>query len=193
MKIAIFEQLITHFKFKSLLKKCKLSSVDAHNQIDTFEYKGKYYSMSKFNVLRVNDLVSSSLSNTQLNDIKQDSILKDTTKNKIHCPCCSTNVIYNNHESPHNIDIHATCEALIKRCNSGEMKVIRGDCPLEMMEDLLYTDTVYTIVQFILCNVCGRVIFWGLCIRGAPVYKEVEESEIERWQWEDIRKYWLKS
>ncbi len=98
------------------------------------------------------------------------------------CLCCDTIVVLNEDK---NINIHATCEALIERCTSGKMKVIRGDCPLEMMEKLLNSDPIYSIVQFIHCNICNRTIFWGLWSRGVPIYKVVEEKEIEQWPWKD--------
>ena len=105
------------------------------------------------------------------------------------CPCCGTAVIYNNGKPPHNINIQATCDELIKRCSNGEMNVIRGDCPIEMMVSLFNMDTVYTIVQFLHCNACSKTIFWGLCVRGAPIYKAVERDKVDKWPWEDKRKY----
>ena len=105
------------------------------------------------------------------------------------CPCCSTAVIYNDRTPPHNINIQATCDELIKRCSNGEMNVIRGDCPIEMMVGLFNTDTIYTIVQFLHCNACSKTIFWGLCVRGAPIYKAVERDKVDKWPWEDKRKY----
>ena len=104
------------------------------------------------------------------------------------CPCCGTAAVHTNHAPPHDIDIHATCEALIKRCATGEMEVVRGDCPLEKMEDLFYTETKYTIAQFLRCHVCGKLLFWGLCVRGAPVYKVVKEAAVNNWQREDESK-----
>jgi len=107
------------------------------------------------------------------------------------CDCCESALIYNN-EYPEYINIKATNDELIKRCNAGKMHVIRGDCPLEMMLSLLEADTVYTIVQFLHCNVCGKTIFWGLCIRGDPIFKIVERYEVEQWRWTDKSKYWIK-
>ena len=108
------------------------------------------------------------------------------------CSCCGTAVIYNNEAASCSINITATCDELIKRCSTGEMTVIRGDCPLEMMVGLLAADTVYTIVQFLCCNVCGNTIFWGLCIRGKPIYKTAQAYEVNEWRWENKEKYWLK-
>ena len=107
-----------------------------------------------------------------------------SNKSKWDCDCCSNTVVYNKENPPHNIDIQATCDALIEQCASGKMTVVRGDCPLEKMVELLVSDTKYTIVQFIKCNNCGRIIFWGLCIRGAPIYRISDEREIENWIWE---------
>ena len=72
------------------------------------------------------------------------------------------------------------------------MYVIRGDCPLEMMADLLYAETVYAIVQFLHCNICSKTIQWGVCIRGAPIYKAVEKDVVDRWPWDNKSEHWLK-
>ena len=120
------------------------------------------------------------------------SVRKPGSQQPPPCLCCETAVIYNNRTPPHNINIQATCDELIKRCSNGEMNVIRGDCPLEMMVGLLEADTVFTIVQFLHCTVCNKTIFWGLCVRGAPIYKVVERYEVDNWRWEDKRMYWLK-
>ena len=110
-------------------------------------------------------------------------------KHNVPCTCCDTAVIYNDITPPHNINIRATCDELIKRCSNGDMYVIRGDCPLEMMVGLLEKETVYTLVQFLHCNKCDKTIFWGLCVRGVPIYKVVKEDEVDKWAWEDKLKY----
>ncbi len=65
-------------------------------------------------------------------------------------------------------DIDATTDALILRARAGTMRELRHDVPLEDMVPLLESDMKYTIVSFVECLDCGRVLFWGLCIRGAP-------------------------
>ena len=108
-------------------------------------------------------------------------INKDKTE---YCSCCGSVVVYNNGEPPHNIHIQATNDAIIERVSSKRMSVIKGDCPLSEMVELLVSDTKYTIVQFLRCHECGNVIFWGLCIRGAPIYEVSDEESIQRWRWE---------
>lgn len=99
------------------------------------------------------------------------------------CSCCGTVVVYNDGTPPHNINIVATTNALIQRVSNGSMAVIKGDCPLEDMFALIDAETKYTVVQFLRCQACGNMLFWGVCIRGAPVYKVSDEEAVYNWRW----------
>lgn len=91
-------------------------------------------------------------------------------------------------------DIDATTDALILRARAGTMRELRHDVPLEDMVPLLESDMKYTIVSFVECLDCGRVLFWGLCIRGAPILRHTDRSEIDRWQWGTVppRELWAR-
>lgn len=80
-------------------------------------------------------------------------------------------------------DIDATTEALIDRVRAGRMHELRGDVPLEDMIPLLESELMYTIVSFVECLDCGRVLFWGLCVRGNPILRHAERTEIDHRQW----------
>ena len=92
-------------------------------------------------------------------------------------------------------DIGATTAALIQRVDSGRMRELRHDVPLEDMIALLESDLKYTIVSFVECLGCGRVLFWGLCIRGNPILRHADRTEIDRRQWDEVppRQRWARS
>lgn len=99
------------------------------------------------------------------------------------CDCCGGAVAYTDHEPPHNINMLVTTNALIERVRDGRMTRLKGDCPLEEMIDWFDAERKYTIVQFLRCESCGNLIFWGLCVRGAPVYKVSDEESLHNWPW----------
>lgn len=92
-------------------------------------------------------------------------------------------------------DIGATTAALMQRVNTGSMRIVRGDVSLEDMIPLLQSDLKYTIVSFVECLDCRRVLFWGLCIRGDPILRHAERSEIDRWRWDGVppRERWARA
>ena len=92
-------------------------------------------------------------------------------------------------------DIDATTEALIHRVSAGRMRELRGDVLLEDMVALLVSETKYTIASFVECLDCGRVLFWGLCIRGNPILRHAERTEIDRWPWDAVppRERWART
>lgn len=109
------------------------------------------------------------------------------------CPTCDTAGVAD--EARHGgIDIVATTDALIQRVDDGRMRVVRGDVPLTDMVALLESDMKYTIVTYLSCTDCERTVFWGLCIRGAPILKHVDASRPERHSWEPVppRERWAK-
>ncbi|WP_396044213.1 hypothetical protein [Aeromicrobium sp. UC242_57] len=92
-------------------------------------------------------------------------------------------------------DIEATTGALIQRVDTGRMRELRGDVSLEDMTALLASDLKYTIVSFVECLDCGQVLFWGLCIRGNPILRHADRTEIDRWAWSAVppRERWARS
>ena len=104
------------------------------------------------------------------------------------CACCDTALVL----SPlppfpgcdRRIDIEATCARLDERVEQGRMSLIRSDCALLEMPELLGFDVKFTIAAFLHCHVCGRVLFWGLCVRGGPIYKHDGSDAPTHWPWD---------
>lgn len=92
------------------------------------------------------------------------------------CPTCDAALVRTGGAPPHDIDIAATTNALQERVAAGRMREVAGDVPLVDMLDLFAADTKYTIVSYLACSDCDRLLFWGLCIRGAPIFKHVDHA-----------------
>jgi hypothetical protein len=107
---------------------------------------------------------------------------------------CDGALVRNGGRPPHDIDIAGTSAALQEHVRSGRMTYVRGDVPLEDMLPLAESDMKFTIVSYLLCGECGRTRFWGLCIRGAPIFKAVEATAAAAWPWETVpaRELWAR-
>lgn len=102
------------------------------------------------------------------------------------CATCDTALVRNAGTPPHDVEVAKTSEALKERVESGRMRYLRGDVPLEDMLALAESDMKYTIVSFLVCEECGRTRFWGLCIRGAPSFKVVDVDAPSKWPWDPV-------
>lgn len=105
---------------------------------------------------------------------------------QVSCETCDSALVLTDGTPPHNIDVAATTDFLIERVVAGRMRYLRGDVPLEDMLDLAISDMKYTIVSYLQCEDCGRTRFWGLSIRGAPIYKAVDADAPSRWIWDVV-------
>jgi len=86
----------------------------------------------------------------------------------------------------------ATTDALIERVRSGRMREARYDVPLTDMIPLTESDLKYTIVNFLECLDCERILFWGLCIRGLPVLRHQDREAMDHYPFEPVppREQW---
>lgn len=111
------------------------------------------------------------------------------------CETCDSAIVYSDGAPPHNIAIKATIDRLVSRVDAGLMRFLRGDVPLQDMLDLADSELRYTIVSFLRCESCRRTRFWGLCIRGAPIYSVVDASDPGRWHWQPVppRERWTRT
>ncbi|XSS47418.1 hypothetical protein ACQBAU_05155 [Propionibacteriaceae bacterium Y2011] len=100
------------------------------------------------------------------------------------CETCATVGVPSDGVIPWDID--ATTEALIERVRAGRMIELRHDVPLEDMLALLESELKYTISSFVQCVDCGRLLFWGLCIRGNPILRCADRTEVDRWPWGSV-------
>lgn len=63
---------------------------------------------------------------------------------------------------------------LIELERQGDMELYAGDCPLEDTGAVLDTEKHYTVCHYMQCRRRGALYFVGACIRGAPVFRQVE-------------------
>ncbi|AND15250.1 hypothetical protein [Rathayibacter tritici] len=82
------------------------------------------------------------------------------------------------------IDAFETLDALLSAVESGAMTALRGDCPITDMKALILAETKYTVVQFLHCSHCESTVFFGLCVRGWPIYRIVPAADVDTWPWE---------
>ena len=61
----------------------------------------------------------------------------------------------------------------------GCMELFAGDCPLEDTDAVLDAEQHYTVCHYVRCRRCGALYFVGACIRGAPVFRQVEDIKKE--------------
>lgn len=102
------------------------------------------------------------------------------------CATCDTAVVRTDATPPHDVDVVKTIRELIDRVASGRMRYLRGDVPLEDMLALAASEMRYTVVSYLECVDCGRTRFWGLCVRGAPIYRVAAAGEPSARTWEPV-------
>ena len=102
------------------------------------------------------------------------------------CDVCTSVAAYRTSYGDVELDIRVVEERLAKRFDDGRMHVLKSDVPLRDMVSLAESDLKYTIALFARCDACGTTWFYGLCIRGQPLYKPVEAGAEERWLWSPV-------
>lgn len=70
-------------------------------------------------------------------------------------------------------------QTLMELERKGVLELFAGDCPLEDTDTILGAEQHYTVCQYMRCRSCGAIYFIGACIRGAPVYRKVENLQKE--------------
>ena len=117
-----------------------------------------------------------------------------TESGTVSCDVCETALVHNDGTPPHDIAIQRTSEELQRRVNEGRMRFIHGDVPLGDMLALAMSDLKFTIISYLECLACGRTWFWGLCIRGAPIYRPVDANAPLQERWEEVppRERWAR-
>lgn len=61
----------------------------------------------------------------------------------------------------------------------GRMELFAGDCLLEDTSAVLNAEQHYTVCHYMRCRSCGALYFVGACIRGAPVFRQVDDIKKE--------------
>lgn len=66
-------------------------------------------------------------------------------------------------------------DMLMELEEKGMIELLAGDCPLKDAGAELEAERHYTVCHYLRCRTCGTVYFVGACIRGTPVYRQVED------------------
>lgn len=70
------------------------------------------------------------------------------------------------------LPVHAMLSAMLKQ---RRLELYAGDCPFDKMTEILESETHYTVCFYLKCTECAAYYFFGACIRGAPVYKVIDD------------------
>ena len=62
----------------------------------------------------------------------------------------------------------------------GEMELVAGDCLLRDTDAVLDAEEHYTVCHYVRCRHCGALYFMGACVRGTPVFRQVEDLGKEK-------------
>lgn len=110
----------------------------------------------------------------------------------VTCDVCETALVHDDGRPPHDIDVQQTCNALKLRVERDQMRYVRTEVPIEDMPALAESDLKYTIVSYLECRQCERTWFWGLCIRGAPIFTPVDADDPAKHPWDPVppRELW---
>lgn len=54
------------------------------------------------------------------------------------------------------------------------LEIYAGDCSFEEMLEVLDEEKHYTVCFYLRCPQCGEMFFFGACIRGTPIYRQIE-------------------
>jgi hypothetical protein len=116
----------------------------------------------------------------------------NTESTRAPCPCCDTDIVAPKHETSYRpgesiLDIRSTHAAVEARVADGRFEVIRSDVPIDRMLSVLDEESKYTIVAYLRCTLSSETIFWGLSIRGDPIYRHTNESAPFVWPWDTGR------
>lgn len=66
------------------------------------------------------------------------------------------------------------------------IELYAGDCKLSETINVLYEEKHYTVCHYFKCNECEQMFFIGACIRGTPIYKQINnimEEKVEKLLW----------
>lgn len=91
----------------------------------------------------------------------------------------------NAQENPHK-SFMPIYELLLSKIENEQLKIYAGDCKFKDMLKIIDEELHFTVCFYLQCPACGIFYFFGVCIRGAPVYKKLEnitKKEIENIIW----------
>lgn len=99
---------------------------------------------------------------------------------KLNCPSCGQLAAQMKEDSSISLrQYDQLLQKLMELERQGDMELYAGDCPLEDTSAVLDAEQHYTVCHYMQCCSCGALYFVGACIRGAPVFRQVEDIRNE--------------
>ena len=93
---------------------------------------------------------------------------------KLNCPSCGQLAAQMKEDSSIS---HRQYDQLLQKLmeleRQGDMELYAGDCPWRILT------RHYTVCHYMQCRSCGALYFVGVCIRGAPVFRQVADIKKE--------------
>lgn len=59
------------------------------------------------------------------------------------------------------------------------LELYAGDCSFDRMTEVLEKETHYTVCFYLRCSECGKIYFFGACVRGEPKFEEISDITAE--------------
>lgn len=102
---------------------------------------------------------------------------KELNNSCLSCSLLMTQMKETSSDSYHQYSL--ILHTLIEWERKGGMELFAGDCPLEDADAVLDAEQHYTVCHYMQCRSCGSLYFVGACIRGMPVFRQVEDIKKE--------------
>ncbi|QOW61333.1 hypothetical protein [Treponema pedis] len=100
--------------------------------------------------------------------------------------CDDIDIAFKNAQTDPHKSFMSVYELLLNKIENKQLIIYAGDCKFKDMLHIIDEELHYTVCFYLQCPACGTFYFFGVCIRGAPVYKKLKsiaEKEIENMIW----------
>lgn len=100
--------------------------------------------------------------------------------------CDDIDIAFKNAQTDPHKSFMSVYELLLNKIENEQLIIYAGDCKFKDMLHIIDEELHYTVCFYLQCPACRTFYFFGVCIRGAPVYKKLKsiaEKEIENMIW----------
>lgn len=75
------------------------------------------------------------------------------------------------------IDYLGTLGRVRDRIAAGDLDLLKGDCALDRIEEILRDESRFAVTHVFRCARCRAEWLLGACIRGVPIWRRAEAGE----------------
>ena len=100
--------------------------------------------------------------------------------------CDDIDIAFKNGQTDPHKSFMQIYELLLNKIENAQLTIYAGDCKFKDMLTIIDEEIHYTVCFYLQCPACGTFYFFGVCIRGAPVYQKlgsITKKEIENKLW----------